>query len=141
MKSGGDPSASIYDVKIYLGLCDSDQLGGTFDDNWIPWSKTLVVDEPVESFTCSAGEWFEIPLEAPWWYGGNENLLVEVVFHGGSSSLLYNYNWMAGTARSVRSDIYTDSAGVVSPAVSHLTLVGEAGLEASTFGGIKALGL
>ena len=76
--------------------------------------------------------------QTAYWYTGQENLLVEVLFDGGDDTLLYNYNWDTGAVRSVRTDVASSTSGALSSLVSHLKLIGTMDLYASTFAGIKS---
>lgn len=138
MKSDGDPSSELWDFQIYMGLCAADELTDVFADNFIPGTRTLVLDTSSQSFQGNVGDWMDVDFQTTYWFSGQENLLVEVLFDGGDGTLLYNFNWDTGTMRSVRTDFAYSTSGVLYSSVSHLKLRGTMDLHASTFAGIKS---
>jgi hypothetical protein len=132
----GDPSATLDEIEIYMGLCATDELGTTFEDNYIPGTKTLVFSSSPFTISADPEEWAEVTLDTPFWYNGSDNLIIEVTWPNGSGSF-YVYKWSSGSDRSLESG-YGGTTGTLSQDVSHLQLIGDVGLEPSTFAEVKA---
>jgi hypothetical protein len=131
---------TLNDFQIYLGLCASDQLGTAFDDNFVPGTKTLVYSRSAAAFYAAPWEWIDIPLDAPYWYNGQDNLLMEINWSSGygSTDHFLTWHWDAGPNRTLYGD-YGTSTGTLGNLVDFMMLTGTLGLEQSTFGGIKTL--
>jgi hypothetical protein len=135
----GDSAAVFTGVEIWMGLCDQDQLGWSFQDNYIPGTRTLVFEDP--DFTASGDEmdWFTIDLENPFWYEGDHNLLVEIVWTSGTGSF-HTWKWNdPGVPRALKSPEAEGDTGFLSSEMSQLLIEGTTGLEEGTFGRIKIL--
>ncbi len=135
---GGDPQGTFYDMKIYMGLCSSDELGSTFDDNYISGTRIEVMSaSPYTSQTVGINEWFEFVFDTPFWYNGQDNLLIELEWSDGAGSL-YTWHWNAGTNRSIYG-LYGESTSLVQQSTApNLRLNGTLSLTNSTFARIKA---
>jgi hypothetical protein len=136
--AGGDPSATFTGVKVYMGLCAADELGATFDDNYIEGSRVLVYESA--SLTVDAGfsEWYTVDLDTPYWYNGNDNLVVEVQWLTGSGTQYY-YKWETGAARSVKATSPAAPSGILSTTMSELQLTGTTSLDSATFAEVKCV--
>jgi len=134
----GDPMATFNDCKIYMGLCSSNELGTTFDDNYISGTRTLVLSSSSFATTpVGPNEWFDTVLDTPYWYNGTDNLIIEVEWSSGSGSL-YSWNWNGGSNRSLIG-VYGQSTGLeLSTNVPNLRFNGTLSLTNSTFARIKA---
>ena len=134
----GDPQGTFYDMKVYMGLCSSDELGSTFDDNYISGTRIQVLSaSPYTSPTVGPNEWFEFVFDTPFWYNGQDNLLIEVEWSSGAGSL-YTMHWNAGTNRSMYALYGGATALSLRSTAPNLRLDGTLSLENSTFGRIKA---
>ncbi|MEN8209662.1 MAG: hypothetical protein ABFR50_10490 [Candidatus Fermentibacteria bacterium] len=133
-----DDHGTFYDMKIYMGLCASDQLGMTFDDNFIPGTRILVLSgSPYSTQTVAVNEWFEFTFDTPFWYNGQDNLLIEIQWSSGSGSL-YSWNWNGGSDRCVYGHYGQSSGLVLNSNVPNLRLDGTLSLSNTTFARIKA---
>jgi hypothetical protein len=133
-----DDQGTFNDLKVYVGLCENDVLSTTFDDNFMPGTKTLVLsDSPYSTPVVPVGDWFDITLDTPYWYNGQDNLLIEVEWSSGQGSL-YSWSWEGTGIRGIFA-LYGQSTAAVSNAyVPHLRINGTLELSQSTFGEIKA---
>ena len=132
----GDGSANFEDLSIYMGLCETDELGDDFMSNYMEGTGTLVFE--TDQLTVSAGpdEWAGIVLDAPYWYGGEHNLVIEVTWSDGSGSF-YVYGWSTGGDRALEGG-YGAGSGLLSREVPHMLLTGALALHETTFGRVKA---
>jgi hypothetical protein len=139
MKSaGGAGYVNLDELQIYIGSCSSDELSGVFDDNYITGSKTLVYDH--QNVTLTAGgmyEWFEVPLDSPYFYDGQHNLIIDFMRTEGSAEINV-WAWFPGENRSVTGGYYSDT-GDPGTDMPHLGLGGVCDLNSDTFGAIKVL--
>ncbi|RKZ08294.1 hypothetical protein DRQ25_09450 [Candidatus Fermentibacteria bacterium] len=135
---GGDPQGTFFDMKIYMGLCSGDALGANFDDNYISGTRILVMSgSPYTSPTVGMNEWFEFVFDTPFWYNGQDNLLIEVEWSSGVGSL-YSWVWPAGSDRSMYG-LYGGATSLVRLSTApNLRLNGTLSLSNSTFARIKA---
>jgi hypothetical protein len=140
------PSAEFSGLRIYMGYCDSDQLGSVFEDNYIPGSKVLVYERASQVCAGSPDEWFTLELDTPYGYVQSEgNLIIEVQWETPVDyHSFYTWAWNTGTIRAVANTSAgapSSTSGSLSSAVSRFMLSGQGmTLEQSTFCGIKVLG-
>jgi len=133
-----DDHGTFNDMAIYMGLCGSDQLGTTFDDNYIPGTRILVLSgSPYTTQTVGVNEWFEFVFDTPFWYNGQDNLLIEIQWSSGAGSL-YSWNWNGGSNRCIYGLYGMATSLVQSSNVPNLRLNGTLSLTNSTFARIKA---
>lgn len=133
-----EDQGTFNDLKVYVGLCASDELGTTFDDNYIPGTRTLVLsDSPYTTPVVPVGGWFDVTLDTPYWYSGQENLLIEVEWSSGAGSL-YSWSWTGTGTRCIFALYNEQQAAVSNENVPHLRINGTLDLGSSTFGEIKA---
>ena len=133
-----DDHGTFNDMAIYMGLCDSDQLGTTFDNNYIPGTRVLVMSSPsYTTETVGVNEWFTFVFDTPYWYNGQDNLLIEIEWSSGVGSL-YTWNWNGGTNRSMYGLYGAATTSAQDPNVPNLRLNGTLSLSNSTFARIKA---
>lgn len=135
--TGGSPSGTYNSFRLYMGYCSSDQLGATFDDNYVPGSRTLVYETPSQTMSADPDQWMVIPLDTPFEYDGTGNLVLELQWTGGVN-MFYTYWWETGAGRSVMAGTADAQTGIVSTSMSELQFSDAAGLSPSTFGAIKA---
>lgn len=134
----GNDQGHYYDVKIYVGLCASDQLGASFENNWIPGTKTLVFAADQLDLSAGANEWEPIEFDDPYWYNGQQNLLIEVSWASANPSYsFYTWQWETGAARAVYATNLGSATGILSTKMSMLQLAGTLELDAATFGCVK----
>lgn len=135
---GGEAMGTFNDFKIYMGLCASDQLTTDYMANYITGTRYLVLSSSqYVNGTPSPNEWFDVVLDTPYWYNGQDNLLIEVEWSSGSGSL-YTWQWNGGGARSVIGGYGQSIGSYTESVVPHLMLNGTLALEQTTFGAIKA---
>lgn len=133
-----DGYVNLGTFQIYMGLCQSDQLSVTFENNYLPGSRILVYDHDSVTITAGAAdEWFEIQFDTPYFYAGHDNLVIELTWDAGSESI-FTWGYNAGPARLI-SGGYGHTTGDAETAISHIRLNGTLDLERATFGGIKVL--
>jgi len=136
----GSAVASFNGFQIFMGISEADMLGTTFDDNYIPGTRTLVYETNLLELNVGPDEWFDFTLDTPFWYNGEDNLIIEVVWQSGENTLwAYVWNTTGQTPRSVEAATAGASQGFLSQKLSELRLDGILGLTQETFGGIKAL--
>jgi hypothetical protein len=128
----------LKDVSIYMGLSDLDVLTETFEDNYMPGTKQLVLASDSVFYGYTEDEWYPIPLQQSFHYPGQGNLLIEIVVHDcGFSSV---YNWYAYSTRTLETYNLSSPTGNTSSYVPYMLLSGSpSGLEQETFGSIKVL--
>jgi len=124
------------ELTIYIGRCNTDELGTDFEANYLPGSKILVYNDTNLSFEAGTG-WFSIDLDTPYFYDGTQNLIIDVEWPDGSGEI-YTYNWYTGANRAL-SGAYGAPSGNLEQTLSHLLLNGTLALNQSTFGRIKTL--
>jgi hypothetical protein len=134
----GVDAATFVDFKIYMGYSTNDQLSGTFLDNYMPGTRTLVFSRPNYPVVAGGpGNWFTTTLDTPFWYSGTNNLLIEFEWSDGEGSI-YAYHWNAGTDRAVYGAYGSTTGDGFEATIPHLQLNGTLALEPESFGSIKA---
>ena len=136
--SAGSSTGSYYYFKLYMGLSAGDELSETFADNYIPGTRTLVYENSIQVMKADADQWMMIDLDTPFWYNGQDNLVVELEWSGGSN-VFYTYMWPTGSNRGLLNKMSTEEPeGALSTAMSRLMFTGTLALQQDTFGSIKA---
>jgi hypothetical protein len=138
--SGGDGGSRLYDFEIRMGLCASDVLGPDFADNYIPGTETTVMYCDSIEFTPEPDELIPIALDTPYWFNGQENLIIEILWSDGESlgDCVYSWQWNSGTLRCTKAG-YESSTGSQTSLLPYLLLTGEIGLEPNTFCWVKSV--
>jgi hypothetical protein len=135
---GGEPVGTFTNFKMYLGLCASDQLTTDYEANYISGTRTQVLAaSPYVNGATNPDDWFDVVLDTPYWYNGQDNLIIEVEWSSGAGSL-YNWQWNGGSDRCVIGAYGASTGSSTESLVPHLILNGTLSLESSTFGAIKA---
>lgn len=137
--SSGSETGYYNNFQLYMGLASSDQLSESFEGNYIPGSRTLVYETPTQIMSAAPDQWMTISLDTPFWYNGTDNLIVELIWAGGSN-MFFTYKWNTGSFRALEndSDIYSPT-GTLSQNMSELMFDGPLALTPCSFGAIKAL--
>lgn len=136
----GSDQGHYYDVEVRMGLCASDQLVSTFADNWITGTETLVYSADTLDLAAGSNEWEPIILDEPYWYNGEDNLLIDIQWASANTSYsFYTWRWETGAIRSVRATNLSSPTGIISTQMSELMISGALVLDQLTFGGIKSL--
>jgi hypothetical protein len=137
---GNPAEGTFYDFEVCMGLCTSDMLSPVFDDNYVPGTRTTVFFRDSLTLSPDPGDWQAFVLDTPFWYNGQDNLIVEFLWSDGETEdeCLYSWHWDTGTIRSV-SALYGAATGTMSSLMSMLRFTGELTLESTTFGAIKAI--
>jgi hypothetical protein len=86
----GSRNGEFGDFRIYMGLCDTDSLGETFEENWLGHTMTEVFSRETVLLDVGAEEWFGFRFDSTYFYAGRHDLLIEVSWVGGSGSI-YTY--------------------------------------------------
>jgi hypothetical protein len=133
----GQDNASFVDLNIYMGLSADDSLGLDFLDNYLPETRTLVFSRT--SYTVSAGpdSWYGIALDTPYWYTGQDNLLIEIEWSAGSGSI-YSYHWQTGQPRAIAASYGDSTAPGFETTLPHMHLNGTLELEQVSFAAVKS---
>jgi hypothetical protein len=135
----GDSTASFPAFELYLGLTDREYLGTEFEENYIPGTRTLVyASDPLE-VSADPGSWCAIDLQDPFWYNGDDNLILELCWLGGTGSF-HTYKWNSpGVPRSLKAPTPGGPTGFLSSEMSELMLDGTVALTPATFGELKVV--
>jgi len=139
--SPGNPAVGLFiDFEICMGLTGNDILGPVFDDNYIPGSRTTVFERDSISLSPDPDDWQVFELDTPYWYNGEDNLLIEFLWSEGETEdeCLYSWHWNTGTIRSLAGE-YEDVSGTMSSLVVMLRFEGSLGFVQTTHGAIKSL--
>jgi len=137
--SSGSETGYYNNFQLYMGLASSDQLSDNFLDNYVPGTRTLVYETPTQTMSAAPDQWMTIALDTPFWYNGTDNLIVELIWSGGSN-MFFTYKWNTGASRALEndSDIHAPT-GVLGQNMSELMFDGPLSLTPYSFGAIKAL--
>lgn len=136
--SSGSASGTYNNFKLYMGLCSSSELTSTFADNYIPGSRVLVYETASQVMSAGPDEWMTITLDTPFWYNGEDNLILELEWQGGAN-MFYTYMWETGASRGLIADYPWMEQGTLSTSMSELGFDGDLGFVQVTFGAIKTL--
>jgi len=141
-----DESAEFSDLKVYMGLCSSDQLGSYFDDNYIPGTRTLVYEAASQVMSGAVDDWAGLLLDQSYQYLQSEgNLIIEVTWESPvDHKSFYVRSWDTGTIRAVgytQTGAPSHPTGSLSSSLPRIMLTGSASgeLEQITFGCIKSI--
>ena len=137
--TGGTPTASFNNFNIYMGYCSDGMLGTNFMANYIENTRTLVHHSGSITVAEGTDEWFTIELDSPFWYNGEQNLILEVVWDGGSGSVhnyFFNTEETPVRLKSAEPDAET---GFLSSMRCQFMLIGSQQLESGTFASVKVL--
>ena len=134
--STGSASASFNNFEIYLGHAASDELGTTFEDNYITGTKVLVYENTSVTLTANPEEWVTLNLDTPFDYNGTDNLIMEILWSGGSGTF-YTYKWQTGANRCLTAPNPALPTGSLTTQMCQLRLELPLALENMTFAAIK----
>lgn len=139
--SAGSASGNYNSFKMYLSYSNASELTNTYADNYTPGTRTLVYQTGSQVMSAGADEWMNIALDTPFAYNGNDNLIVEFEWVGGSN-MFYTYMWDTGTNRGLMNkNSVTAPTGTLYTKMSELMFEEDtAALEAVTFAAIKMIG-
>lgn len=136
---GPDNNLTLTGFEVYMGLTDNVDLSTVYEDNYLPETRTLVLQEDSILYTAEPEEWCIIQLDTPFLYEADHHLLLEFLFTGGSSGM-HNYVWSTTTDRVVMGYYPTGASGTHQSNMIHLLLTGNAlNLDQTTFGAIKII--
>ncbi|MBN1434558.1 hypothetical protein JW921_07350 [Candidatus Fermentibacterales bacterium] len=128
--------ATCGDFNLYMGYCDSDELGSGFEDNYVPGTRTLVYSNPSLYVTAGAGGWTPVNLSTPFWYDGSGNLIIEVEWANDfDDNSFYCGQWNTGSTRCLK--VEDNGPAQLDSNVTHMILTGVLGLDTGSFGEIK----
>lgn len=130
------PTATCENFTLHLGYCSSDELGMSFEDNYISGTKTLVFSADPLVMSPGGDNWSTITLDSPFWYSGTDNLIIEVQWENQSiANSYYCGRWDSGQNRTLYQQNTPDN--YLSVFVLHMLLEGTESLDQTTFGRIK----
>lgn len=137
--TSGSPQGYYNTFRIYMGHADTDELSDTFEDNYVPGSRTLVYSTATQTMSADPDQWMTIQLDTPFEYDGTRDLIVEISWVGGSN-MFFTYMWETGSNRGLmnKNDV-TSPTGTLYTRMSQLMFSPASSLEQHTFGAIKAL--
>lgn len=136
----GDELSLYENVEIHLGLCTSDELCTDFASNYIPGTKVLVYQADYLELEPEAGEWMPIPLQIPFQYDCEENLLIEIIHDSGCVGHINSWSWDAGPNRAIKNETSNpDLPGSPTNNLPVMMLSEVFSLEGVTFGAIKVI--
>ncbi len=139
--SGSTPAATAYEnFQIWAGLTDDDVLSAVFDENFLPGTRTLLFDRDSLYLEAEPDTWIPFDLDTPYWYGGSDNLVIEILWSHGEelgSECVYTWQWNTGQMRCA-SGQYTASSGSLTSVIPLLQFIGESSLQESTFAEVKS---
>jgi len=127
---------TFFEYYVYLGYCDSDELGVFYNHNYTNGMRYKVFErtDPVTFYDTDPTIYFD----SPFFYDPAEgNLVFEILWPEGKDEI-YTFS----SAASVGSCIfggYGVASGKQYSEVPHILLNGETALSQTTFAGIKAL--
>ncbi len=140
--AGSTPAPTdLFDFAIYMGLCENDYLGANFDANFVPGTRTLLFSRDSLHIEVNPNELLTLDLDTPYWYNGQDNLLIEILWSSGEetgSECVYTWHWNTGAMRCA-SGLYSASSGSLTSIIPWMQLTGSSALEACTFGEVKTL--
>jgi hypothetical protein len=86
-RAANSDSVSFGEFSVFLGTASGKELVGAFDDN-IRGERTQVFCGSNVTFAPSEG-WIRIPLDLEYMWNGSDSIVLEVVYHGADSGMLY----------------------------------------------------
>lgn len=128
---------NIYEVEIYMGLTELTVLTETFEDNYVPGTRQLVLSADSICYGDTVDVWCPIQLQYPFDYSGQDNLVIEIICQSSGYSPVYN--WDATSHRALYSYSLSSGTGTTYSFLPYMILSGSLGLEQRTFGSIKVL--
>ncbi len=132
------PVNYLSNVSIYMGLTDLDVLTETYEDNYSPGTKQLVLSSDSVFYGYTQDEWYPIPMQQPFDYPGQGNLIIEIVVQDCGFSPVYN--WDSYSNRTLQNYNLSSPTGNASSFVPYMLLSGSpSGLQQETFGSIKII--
>lgn len=136
---GETVEGTFYDFEIYLGLTEQDMLSSTFEDNWMPGTRQLVFQRDTMTISNSPEEWVNFAFDQEFWYNGENNLLVEILWSSADTddSCMYTWHWNSGTIRSITGQ-YGNPTGTMGSLVIMFRFQGVLSFASDTFAGIKS---
>lgn len=136
---GETVEGTFYDFEIYMGLTDQDMLSSTFENNWLPDTRQLVFHRDTMTISNSPEEWVDFGFDQGFWYNGEDNLIVEVMWSSADTddSCMYTWHWNTGSIRSINGE-YSNPTGTMGSLLIMFRFQGELSCSTDTFAGIKS---
>lgn len=131
--------SSFQQYYVYMGPTTRSSLGTSFDENY-SGPRIKVFDHSNVTHYNTDGV-VTITLDTPYFYSGQNNLLIEINYFGGDiepNSSVYSMYCSVDTDRVLRAYSFEATTGMTERALPHLVMTGTMDLDACTFGGIKA---
>jgi len=130
-------SVTLDTLLVCIGQYDSEDLGTTFADNYIPGTMdTVLWQENCTLTSPGPNEWFEVPLDNGYWYDGDDGLVLEIAWPAGEDAI-YNWNWTTTAMRQLLAG-WNVPTGTLGMDVPHILLEGTLAFDSATFGSVKA---
>lgn len=136
---GETVEGTFYDFQIYMGLTDQEVLSSSFEANWLPGTRQLVFQRDTMTVSNSPEEWVSFTFDQDFWYNGEDNLLVEIMWSSAETddSCMYTWHWNTGSIRSINGG-YGDPTGTMGSLLIMFRFQGALSCEVDTFAGIKS---
>jgi len=129
--------ASFSRFVIHMGITDMTELSETFENNWMTGTKTSVYDHTDVTFNSpGVNQWMVIDLDTPFWYNGEDNLVMEFSWPSGSDVVMI-WAWITEGGSSLFAG-WEEPTGDLMQECLVMRLEGTLSLTADTFGAIKA---
>lgn len=137
--SGNTSSSDYENFRIYMGYCPKEYLGTDFINNYTPGSRTLVLQANTLSIAAEPDEWFTVDLDSSFWYNGEDNLILEVVWDSGTGDPSIRQFNTPQTPASLKSADSSGEKGFLSSLRCQFMLNGTMKLDSGTFASIKVI--
>jgi hypothetical protein len=85
-------------LEFLAGHIDVGRLSTTFAENYVYEMPTTVYYRVSEDVKFEVGYWNEFIFDTPFFYNGDDNLLLEFRYNGCSSQSIYNLGWHYGSS-------------------------------------------
>lgn len=122
---------------IHMGITELDELTDTFENNWMPGTRQKVYDHSNVTYNSpGSGEWMAIDLDTPFWYNGEDNLVMEFSWPQGTEVLMI-WAWIPDGNNSLYAGWGEPTGNLIQECLM-MRLEGTLSLSPGTFGGIKA---
>jgi hypothetical protein len=132
--------ALFYDLELKLCHTPLDELTDYYQDNYGGNTPELVAEADPLSVTAGVDEWFAVPDMTPYYYDGEQNLLVEIRWRVDNEREVDCWSWASDSVRYLSNYGYDAESGLASVKANRLRLTLEEGpsVEETSWGVIKA---
>ena len=132
--------ARFFDLELKLCHTPLDELTDRYQDNYGGNTPELVAEADPLSVTAGVDEWFAVPGMTPYYYDGEQNLLVEIRWRTDNEKEVDCWSWASDRVRYLANYGYDAESGLASVKANRLRLTLEEGpsVEEASWGLIKA---